>query len=141
MPQQSELKIADLYCGAGGAAMGIHQACEDAGVPHRIVGFDTDGKPLRHYPFEAVQQDALTVDLSPFDAVWASPPCQAYSRTHSLYASEGLPDLIPATRELLRKSGKPYIIENVQGAPLLHWVLLCGTMFGMKTLRHRLFEP
>jgi DNA (cytosine-5)-methyltransferase 1 len=37
-------------------------------------------------------------------------------------------------------SGLPYVIENVQGAPLLDPVVLCGAMFGLRTYRHRLFE-
>jgi DNA (cytosine-5)-methyltransferase 1 len=56
-----------------------------------------------------------------------------YTRAH--------PNLVGWTRKLLRSSGKPYIIENVEGAPLLDPVTLCGAMFpGLSVYRHRLFE-
>lgn len=137
------LQIADLFCGAGGAAMGIHEAMEEAELAHVIVGFDTKKQP--RYPFDFVQQDAFTVDLSPFDAVWASPPCQVYSTLAHLSNSihKGV---VPAIRKTLRGAGKPYIIENVPGAPLDSPIRLCGSSFGLMTKsgaqlrRHRLFE-
>lgn len=43
-------------------------------------------------------------------------------------------------RELLEQSGKPWVIENVPGAPLRDPVVLCGSMFGLDVRRHRLFE-
>jgi len=130
--------IADLFCGAGGAAMGIHRAMEAAGQPHRIVGFDLVPQP--RYPFEFVQQDALTVDLSRFDAVWASPPCQAYSMAGVQWRKEGreYPDLVAATRERLEASGLPWAIENVPGAPLRNPTVLNGAALGIR--RTRWFE-
>ena len=125
--------IADLFCGAGGAAMGLSRA------GFEVVGFDIAPQP--HYPFAFVRQDALTVDLSPFDAVWASPPCQAYSIMRNLpwLRDKEYPRLIAPTRELLDLSGKPWIIENVMGAHLpAGW--LCGQMFGRPFYRHRAFE-
>lgn len=74
-----------------------------------------------------------------FDAVHASPPCQAYSVTASLH-NGSYPDLIGETRELLRATGLPYVIENVVGAPLENPVMLCGSSFGLGVRRHRLFE-
>ncbi len=73
-----------------------------------------------------------------FDAIHASPPCQAYT---SLSTKDGRhPELIEPTRELLREAGLPYVIENIVGAPLLESVTLCGSMFGLGVRRHRLFE-
>lgn len=124
--------IADLFCGAGGAGMGLHRAGFD------VVGFDIKKQP--RYPFDFVQQDALTVDLPSFDAVWASPPCQAYTRLKARSQREH-PQLIEATRFALVCSGLPYIMENVAGSPLNSPGVLCGSMFPQLLIRrHRLFE-
>ncbi len=126
-------RIADLFCGAGGAGMGLHRA------GFEVVGFDI--KPQPRYPFEFHEADALTVDLSGFDAVWASPPCQAYSIMRNLpwLRDKEYPRLIDPTREVLEMAGHPWIIENVMGAHLpAGW--LCGTMFGLPFYRHRAFE-
>lgn len=108
------------------------------------AGFDVvgiDNRPQPRYPFPFIQADALNppVRLSDFDAIHASPPCQAYSRAQKLRKNQH-PDLIAPTREMLQAAGRPYIIENVPGAPLRNPLLLCGTMFDLKTYRHRLFE-
>jgi DNA (cytosine-5)-methyltransferase 1 len=128
-------KALDLFCGAGGASMGLH-----------LAGFDVTGvdiRPQPNYPFDLITFDALALEINwaPFDFVWASPPCQAY--TSMLYHGLGTkehPDLVAATRAKLEMSGLPYIIENVVGAPLHNAVMLCGTMFGLDVRRHRLFE-
>ncbi len=128
------MRLLDLFCGAGGAAMGYYRAGFD-----EIVGIDN--KPQPNYPFEFIQADALNppIDLNDYDLIHASPPCQAYGPTANLHTNE-YPDLVATTRSLLRQSGKPYVIENIPGSPLLNYVLLCGTMFGLKVQRHRLFE-
>jgi DNA (cytosine-5)-methyltransferase 1 len=126
-------RILDLFCGAGGAAMGLHQA------GFEVVGVDI--KPQPHYPFEFHQGDALAYLLEGFDAYWASPPCQAYMDTRKNGAKPSKhPRLIEPTRERLVATGKPYIIENVHKAPLKGSLLLCGTMFGLRVIRHRYFE-
>ncbi len=127
-------RIADLFCGAGGAGMGLHRA------GFEVVGFDI--APQKHYPFEFHQENALTVDLSSFDAIWASPPCQAYTsmRAFGKGAGVGAPDLIPDTRVLLEASMLPWLIENVPGAPLRIPYRLCGSSFNLGVRRHRLFE-
>jgi len=134
--------LLDLYCGAGGAARGY----ADAGFT--VIGVDINPQPRYPYPF--IQDNALTFldwvlagnsDQS-FDAIHASPPCQRYSqmtRRHPGLA-ETYPDLIPPTRDRLKRIGLPYIIENVKGAPLNDPVVLCGWMFGYQIYRHRLFE-
>lgn len=127
--------LLDLFCGAGGAAMGYHQAGFD------VIGVDI--KPQPRYPFRFVQGDALDVlagwDLMPpFAAVHASPPCQAFSRLGSKRDSH--PDLVDVIRRCLRATGKPYVIENIPNAPLEEPVVLCGPSFGLDIVRHRLFE-
>lgn len=131
------LRCADLFCGAGGASMGLRRA-----------GFIVEGwdiRPQPRYPFQLHLEDALCADLKPFDFVWASPPCQRYTRMNrGLLASQGRarehPDLINATRQKLIEWGGAYIIENVEGAPLVNPLRLCGSSFGLRVQRHRLFE-
>lgn len=128
-------RLLDLFCCAGGAAMGYYKAGFD------VVGVDI--KPQPRYPFEFIQADVLRLDpafIASFDAVHASPPCQRYSITAKLWPDRDHPDLVAPTRAMLIAAGLPYVIENVPGAPLLHPVTLCGTMFGLRTFRHREFE-
>lgn len=128
-------KVLDLFCGAGGAAMGLHRA------GFEVVGVDIVEQP--NYPFDFIHADALEVELDGYDAYWASPPCQAYSigtATWRVHKGYRYPDLIAPIRARLMETGKPYVIENVVGAPLHPTLMLCGLMFGLKVLRHRLFE-
>jgi DNA (cytosine-5)-methyltransferase 1 len=125
--------VIDLFCGAGGAAMGLHQAWPDAD----IIGVDINPQP--RYPFIFIQADAMTFDLSGADFVWASPMCQCHSWAARRWKKDW-PNQIPAIRDRLRMSGIPYTIENVVGAPLIDPLKLCGLMFGLKVIRHRLFE-
>lgn len=127
----------DLFCGAGGVSMGLYRAGFD------VVGVDIQRQP--HYPFPFVRGDALKPPfrLSDFDLIWASPPCQAYTMMQGLNTrakKKDHPKLIEPTRAMLQASGVPYIIENVVGAPLIDPILLCGSMFGLRVRRHRLFE-
>lgn len=126
----------DLFCCAGGAAMGLHRAGYD------VVGVDI--RPQRNYPFAFVQADALQppFDLCYFDLIWASPPCQAFSvaSRNNIRAGKIYPNLIPQTRAMLQASGRLWIMENVPGAPLRSDVMLCGSMFGLPLVRHRIFE-
>jgi DNA (cytosine-5)-methyltransferase 1 len=117
--------------------MGYHRAGFD------VVGVDIHRQP--NYPFEFHQADALgqwPLFWSEIDAIHASPPCQRYSDlAHRNGNADDWPDLVGPVRELLIASGLPYVIENVEGAPLIDPVMLCGTMFaGLRVLRHRLFE-
>ena len=133
--------LLDLYCCAGGAAMGYHKAGFD------VVGVDRKSQP--HYPFEFIQADALEymrglMEDGPvwqFQAIHASPPCQRFSKSVSKANREKHPDLVALTRDLLVDSGLPYVIENVPRAPLVNPVQLCGTTLGLRGLqRHRIFE-
>lgn len=133
-------RLLDLFCGAGGAAMGYHRAGFD------VVGVDI--KPQPRYPFEFHNADALTYPLDGFDVVHASPPCQAYSVTRHTHSVEH-PDLLAPVRSRLKSWGGLYVIENVPGAPMDHPITLCGaqhraydpsTELMLRLRRHRLFE-
>lgn len=126
--------VLDLFCGAGGAAMGLHRAWPNA----EIVGVDI--KPQPRYPFTFVQDDAMTFDLAGFDFIWASPPCQRHTCLKSVFDSTKYECHIARTRELLTESGRPFTIENVVGAPLRRDLILCAAPFGLRSYRHRIFE-
>jgi DNA (cytosine-5)-methyltransferase 1 len=136
-------RVLDLFCGAGGAAMGLHRAWPDA----RITGVDI--KPQKNYPFNSIQADAMTFDLDGYDFIWASPPCQKYTALKTMpNAKTDHVDLVEPIRQRLIESEIPYVIENVPNAPLLVGsVMLCGTMFDLgipaanaELRRHRWFE-
>jgi len=127
------MRLLDLFCGAGGAGMGYHRA------GFEVVGVDINPQP--NYPFEFHQGDAIDFCKEhghEFDAIHASPPCQRYSCMSK--NNEAHTDLYAPTRELLIATGKPWVIENVIGAPYHGGVVLCGSMFGMVVRRHRNFE-
>ena len=135
------MKLLDLYCKAGGASKGY----ADAGF--EVIGIDI--KKQKRYPYTFIQADCLEVlkdldYLRTFDVIATSPPCQTHSATKHLRVAQGKTtdkvDLIPQTRQALIASGKPYVIENVPGAPLINPVQFCGSYFGLKVRRHRLFE-
>lgn len=136
----SRPRLLDLYCCAGGASMGYH-----------LAGFDVTGVdilPRPRYPFTFVQADVLSLDpawVASFDAIAASPPCQAHTAMKTMHNAKEHLDLVPQTRAMLQASGRPWVMENVVGAPLEDPILLCGTMFGLgvddaELRRHRLFE-
>ena len=142
-------KLLDLFCGAGGAAMGYHRA------GFEVVGMDN--KPQPRYPFPFIQADAISSlmrmslggsrqdnqgrwwHLDDFDVFHASPPCQAYVDYNRKGKREtNHPRLIEPIRE--RLVGHIYVIENIHKAPLLSHIMLCGSMFGLRVRRHRYFE-
>ena len=135
------MRLLDLFCGVGGASAGYAEA-----------GFDVIGVDLKHgkrYPYTYIKGDVLQylkdLDfLRSFDVIHASPPCQTHSITQHLRNAQGKTtsklDLIPETRAARIASGKPYIIENVPGSPLINPIQLCGSAFDLKVRRHRLFE-
>lgn len=140
---ERKYKLLDLFCCAGGCAKGYY----DAGF--EVVGVDIVDR--QNYPYKFIKEDALEVlkdieFVNQFDVIHASPPCQCYSRLKYLsgnvekWEAEHV-DLVAPTRELLQKTGKPYVIENVEGAPLINPIKLCGSQFSnMYTQRPRLFE-
>ena len=135
------MKLLDLFCGVGGASVGYARA-----------GFEVTGVDLKHgkrYPYTYIRADVLDVlqdykFIQQFDVIHASPPCQTHSITQHLRNAQGKTtskiDLIPETRAALIDADKPYIIENVPGSPLINPIQLCGSSFGLKVRRHRLFE-
>lgn len=132
------MRILDLFCGAGGAGVGYHRG------GFEVMGVDI--QPMPNYPYAFIQTSALqalvTVDfVAGFDAIHASPPCQASSNlTKGTNRGRQYVNLIPAVRELLNLTGLPYVIENVQGSALRRDQTLCGEMFGLDVIRHRYFE-
>ena len=147
-------RLLDLFCGAGGAAMGYHRAGFD------VVGVDI--KPQPRYPFEFYQADALEFLARYrsqadhfFHAVHASPPCQVFTAMGTMPNARCHDDLLTPTRALLKVIGLPWVIENVPGSPIdvrppdlfgyPGAIMLCGTMFRLHTdeyelQRHRWFE-
>ena len=135
--------LLDLFCGAGGAAMGYHRAGFD------VIGVDINPQP--HYPFDFIQVDVMEFGRHAlgwgvnFDAIHASPPCQRYTRKAANWGRKRVnhiehPDLLGPTRSMLETAGLPFVIENVMGAPMRCDVMLCGTMFGLRIIKHRQFE-
>lgn len=149
----SRPKLLDLFCCAGGAGVGYDRAGFD------VYGVDLEPQP--EYPFPILVGDALFVleqlikgatfsvtrraggvellQLSDFSSVHASPPCQGYTALAAVHGNEW-PKLIEPVRDLLERTGLPYVIENVQGAPVRRDLTLCGLMFDLKVFRHRYFE-
>jgi len=128
-------RLLDLFCGAGGSAVGYSRAGFDD-----IVGVDIVQQP--RYPFRFVLGDALDYVAAhghEFDAIHASPPCQQYTPLRAVHGRE-YPDMVAAVRAGLLESWRPWIIENVPGAPLRYGVQLCGAMFALRVYRHRRFE-
>lgn len=125
-------RLLDLFCGAGGAAVGYSRA------GFEVVGVDLYPQP--HYPFEFHRADALRFPLEGFDVIHASPPCQAFTLAHRINGYFQHPDYIAPIRSRLVFNGVPWVIENVPGAPLVDPVTLCGTMFGLGVDRDRWFE-
>ena len=124
----------DLFCCAGGAGMGLHRAGFD------VTGVDHNDQP--NYPFHFRQANALSYPLDGFDFIWASPPCQAYSIASASQRVRGkeYADLIEPIRKRLVASGIPWVIENVPGSPIRADLILCGSQFNLRVIRHRLFE-
>lgn len=133
--------VLDLFCGAGGAGMGYHQAGYD------VVGIDI--KPQPNYPFTFIQADAMTFPLEMLDwcngrfpdLIHASPPCQGYSWGTRKGREEKWPlTIISKLRQIF--GDYPYVIENIENAKrdMVDPIRLCGTMFNLKLLKHRMFE-
>lgn len=127
-------RLLDLCCCEGGASAG-----------YSLAGFDVTGVdlvPRKRYPYRFIQADAVEfarAHAHEFDAIHASPPCQAHTVARSMGKADSYVCIIAPLRDALIASGRPYVIENVVGSPLLG-AKLCGTSFGLPIRRHRLFE-
>lgn len=138
------MNVLDLCCCKGGAAKGILNACPDA----HIIGVDNVLNHQEDYPGKFLWLDVrLLQELHPdllewADFIWASFPCQAYTYASKKARNLGkkYPDLIAWGRDWLLSTGKPFVMENVPTAPLRKDLILCGQMFGLKVIRHRVFE-
>lgn len=120
------MKLLDLFCCEGGAGAGYSRA-----------GFDVTGVDVVDrtgaYPYRFVQADALEYLAEhghEYDAIHASPPCQAFTSLGSL-SDNVHPDLLTPTLALLVDETKPWVVENVVGAPVPNPFTLCGSMFGL----------
>lgn len=128
----------DTFCGAGGVTVGLQRA------GFHVTG--VDNRPQPRYPGECFRiADALKYIEQhgrEYDFIWASPPCQAYSIASLSRRNAGkkYPDLLAPARERLKSCGIPYVIENVPGAPMRADLILCGSLFGLRLIRHRWFE-
>jgi len=129
----SRPRLLDLFAGAGGATRGYQQA------GFHVIGVDINPQP-NYVGDEFHQAGALTFPLDGYDAIHASPPCQAYTTLRALTPDNYYPDLYETVRGHLVAAGVPWVIENVPGAPYRQGVVLCGSMFGLRVRRHRNFE-
>lgn len=126
-------RLLDLFCGAGGATKGYQRA------GFHVTGVDIVAQP-NYCGDDFYLADAMSYRLfGGWEAIHASPPCQKYTKARKLRGNSHS-DLIGPLRDRLVTSGIPWVIENVPGAPLKNPALLCGTMFGLRVYRHRLFE-
>jgi DNA (cytosine-5)-methyltransferase 1 len=130
--------VADFGCGAGISSDGYATYMD-------VTGFDVNPAVAKHYPHEFRCRDMLDVSIAEmreFDFIHLGPPCQRWSKMTSCRPElrELYPDLITPMRPRLIEAGVPYVIENVEGAPLIDPVWLCGLMFDKLLYRHRGFE-
>ncbi len=142
--------VFDGFCGMGGAALGMIQA---GAMPTGVDNARAFKKGNPRYPGHFRWGNVLTVEswrtldgksfTDQFDLLWFSPPCQGYSpMTNIIGSNDNHPRLIPEVRAMADRIGKPYIIENVEGAKaeLVDPIMLCGYMFGLRLQHHRCFE-
>jgi DNA (cytosine-5)-methyltransferase 1 len=160
----SRPKLLSLCCGVGGDSMGYSWAGFD------VTGVDLNPQPDYPFRFHHADAIEFLIDHGrEYDMVHAGFPCQGYSwatprRRRGYYPI----NLIEQCREVCESYGLPLVMENVREARnKLHlmqqptcdcydpmecehemeytrgWrqpLVLCGTMFGLRLLKHRLFD-
>lgn len=133
--------VLDLFCGGGGAGLGYARA------GFRVIGVDVEDHEHGYLHAGEFHRMDWRVGLEKFvdvaDFIHSSPPCQLYSNLTRWGREKNLlkhPDLVSPVREALQRSGKPFLIENVEGAPLVNPIMLCGWTFNKEQYRHRIFE-
>jgi DNA (cytosine-5)-methyltransferase 1 len=150
LPAAEKPRLLELFCGAGGATKGYQRA------GFYVVGVDLHPQPNscadEFHQGDAIEWLEMLYDdpsfIAPFDAIHASPVCHDWSPLASVTGKNGSGDLLLGTLAKLPRLGKPWVVENTSGAPLphqsdlfgRHGLMLCGTMFGLQVIRHRLFE-
>ena len=145
------IRILDLFCGEGGASMGYFRAASKirdvakikAGRIINIEIVGVDKRPMKRYPFDFIEADALSLDyeyLDTFDFIHASPPCKSYTSLYHFSRHDIDKSVLPRVLMLLEAAGKPYVVENVPQAPIRADVQLDGTMFNLALKRRRIFQ-
>lgn len=137
------IRILDLCCGEGGAAMGYFLVAGTFTSASNIHIVGVDKRPMKRYPFRFIQADVLSLDydfLLSFDFIHASPPCEPYTRLYKMSRRDTDKTLLPRLLTTLEAAGKPYVVENVPQAPIRADIQLDGTMFDMNLLRRRIFQ-
>ena len=134
-------RMLDLFCGAGGAAYGYWLAFKEAGLDIEITGVDI--KPQQNYPFRMMVGDAMTWPLHGYDFIHGSPPCQDHSVSSNRAKKQGkIYDtgwMLQGMFDRFRNLSIPWIIENVATAKMPNSIILCGSVFGLRVIRHRKF--
>ncbi|MFF2076369.1 DNA methylase [Kitasatospora sp. NPDC058162] len=135
------MTVLDAYCNIGGAGMGFWLAGFD------VVGVDILDQP--RYPFPFLHGDAIetiTAHGERFDLISAGPPCQfdcTLTAGTNQARRDRYADLLEPTREALESTSRPYVIEQPPGRASRRMradLKLCGEMFGLRVIRHRIFE-
>lgn len=142
-PLPNEIRLLDLCCKAGGAAVGYALAANALNIPISITGIDIEPQP--NYPFHFIQSDALSFlndHHSHFTHIHASPPCQHYSPSTAKHKKTGkqYDNSLQLFIHHIQFTNISAVIENVMAAPMPPDIILRGDMFNLPTLRKRKFH-
>lgn len=134
------LRVLDLYCGGGGATKGLQRA------GFHVTGVDFFNQP-EYCGDDFILANAVQFALDhahEYDFAWASPPCQGASTITPAAQRAKYRILISQTRKALMKARVPFAMENVppmeKTGPMRSDLMLCGEMFGLRVVRHRIIE-
>lgn len=148
LTEQTKIKLLDLCCGAGGCSFGYKKAADNLGIDIEITGVDI--KQQKNYPYKFILGDALEFlkqHGKDFTHIHCSPPCQAFTHTSNKKLKDFKIDpeshkaeMLYHIRPMMYDLGRPGVLENVPGSPLIRDIELKGQMFGLKVIRRRVFE-